>query len=279
VTKFLIDMNSTQNIFTNGACDKAIVFAAEMGHMRLVLFFIERGLSDWDCTMSYALLYASKGGHRDIVEYLVRSGATSWKKGMMGAIQGGHWELASFFEAKGATEWNVGMAKAAERADKERVDYFIKKGANEWIGGLKSAVTSGDITMVEFFVYKISTSISSVHYATDAWREAAMSAIENRQIHFVDYFVCKLETADRREFLRQLDHLLATAALNGDREIVDYLLEMGAKNLREALRNALNGNHVEMVRYIISLGTPRPPLFERYNTRLASFIRRVPSVY
>ena len=69
----------------------------------------------------------------------------------------------------------------------------------------------------------------------------------------------EIQSLDRSYFLHkfdesQLDDAMASAAREGDREIVDQMLKLGATNYNRAMMEAAGGGHQEIVNQMLELG-------------------------
>ena len=106
----------------------------------LVRFLVdEMSLWDWDKGMCWA----AEVGCLDLVEYFVARGASEWYWGMRDAVSGGHWDLVEYFVGKGFSNWDWGMSVAARWGNRDLVEYFIARGASNWNRGMRQAAGRG----------------------------------------------------------------------------------------------------------------------------------------
>lgn len=117
---------------------------------RIGLYKLERKCNNGMC-------WAASIGNLPLVIYFINKGAKKWNRGMCHAIYGGHLSLIKFFISRGADDWSMGIFLAAENGNMELVDFFIEKGATtlrHWDAGLRGAAKGGHRELVEFFISK-----------------------------------------------------------------------------------------------------------------------------
>jgi ankyrin repeat protein len=102
--------------------------------------------------------------------------------------------------------------------------------------GMSGAIESGNLNLVKYFVEDMNEKIEYYNFK---------EAIGNLKI--LNYLYSRNKSI-------KLNSLLSKAVENGDKNIVDFLIENGADNWNEGLEGAVKGNNIEMFNYFVSKG-------------------------
>lgn len=172
----------------------AIPFRNGMNYKNLYLFIVKY-LSMSKGNIDYAMLNAAYEGNKNLVEYFISKGAKDFDEGLKAAAEGGHINLVDYFLNKGAITKHVGLDIAARNGDKNLIEFLLSKGAGRGSGGFSHAF-----------------------YA----------AIQGNHLDLVKFFAEKEKNFSRFGDAYILGRGLRLAKKLGYKDIVDYLLSLGA---------------------------------------------------
>ena len=102
--------------------DEGLNYAAGVGNMDLVRYFIDLGATNFDWAMSFA----AGGGYLDVIKYLIGLGATDLENAMASASAGGHLAVVKYLVELGATNFGNAMYEATEGGHTDIIEYLKK---------------------------------------------------------------------------------------------------------------------------------------------------------
>lgn len=239
------DFNPTSTIYSEiDLYNTGMIYAAELGKLDLVKYFISKGASD----MNRGLTYASRGGQNDVVKFFLARDARDFFWPLKYAALKGHRYLIDLFLSM-RQDWdentiNEAMSSAAEGGHRDLVDLFIQKGADDWLQGAIGAAKGGHEDLVDFF---ISHGVKNRHRYEDV---ILSSAAKGGHIHLVEKYI---KTAGGKD---GLEWGVISAAKNGHKNIVELLLKLKIKRdaLDSALYDAAEAGYVDIVNLLLANG-------------------------
>lgn len=253
-------------------------------------YFLVYLLKSRKLAMDPVLFGACFGGHFSIVKYLSRSRDCNWDGMMFEAAQGGHLEIVKFCIDHGAENTVVLTYRAAKGGHLDIVKYGIDLGAEKdyykitiSVAGdslynniMYRAAKGGHLSVIEFCID---------HGACD-WKRAIKGSIRGNHKHLLDYFIdlkqqnspgsnlddelyYALSKACRFGKLDLIDHLinrttdqsddrwkdaLRISAKRNQSIIIDHLIERKFISRNEAMIQATDNCHLDLVRHHVSKG-------------------------
>ena len=191
-------------------------WAAEIGSLDFVDYFIKNGATNFDLAMEGA----AGGGHRDIVELMIEKGSTDFDCEMVEAAGEGHQDLVGLMIKKGATNFDLAMAKAAEGGRRDLVELMIEKGATDFDWAMGWAAKEGQLDIVKLMIKK---------GGTDFDFDLAMAWAALRGDRDIVELMIK-------NGARDFNGAMASAARGGHQDIVEYLRNVKERRREEDIK-------------------------------------------
>lgn len=219
--------------------NKGMYYAAELGDLDLVKYFISKGAD----SINIAMAYASRGGQNDVFKFFIRRGASDFYWPLKYAAMKNHRHIVDYILSL-KPHWdkmtlNNGMAGAAEGGHRDLVELFIQRGADNWIKGATGAARGGHEDLVDFFMARTDR-------REDLLDSVLVGAAEGGHIHLVEKSI-KLGAT-------RLGWALASAAANGHKNVVEFLLKSRTGGLTDAILGAAQEGHEDIVIMLLNKG-------------------------
>jgi ankyrin repeat protein len=144
LVKFLVDDKRATGIYD------AFCKASGNGHLEVVKFLADRGVSNMDM----ALKYAAGQGHLDVVQFLFGKGAKKLQEALWDSVWNNHLEVVKFLKSQGVDDrWTLPFAAELGHLDLVK---FLSDGSSEkdLNNALVEASHQGHLKVVEFLVDK-----------------------------------------------------------------------------------------------------------------------------
>jgi ankyrin repeat protein len=201
--------------------DMALVQAAETGQLEAVKFLLDKGLKI-NTQLNAPLRFAASRGHLNVVKFLVENGADVHEindEALEFAALNGHLEVVKFLE-KNRSKLNNDylLMETAERGKYNVVEYLLEKGADPNgynASALKNAIKQGHYDIIKLLLEKG----ADVHLikGNDAIPENESKLNKITKLLIKYGLNAKNNTS-----------LIASAILNGDLELLRFLIKLGA---------------------------------------------------
>ena len=230
LTKFFIKEKTKNKLFDSYDYHWPLLYAIESGNKELVYYLVKKSKELFN--VDVALQYAAENNDEELINFFISEGADNWDRALNGAAKYGNKDLVDFFIEKGANDWNFALNGAAEGGHENLVGFFIEKGANDWNYGLFGAAIGGHRDLVDFFIEKGADELDS------AMADAITSGKPDMGLYL--YSLGKDASVATG---------LSSAALVGNKELIDFFIEEGANNWEEALDNAKYSGYKNIIRF------------------------------
>lgn len=182
--------------------------ACYRGHTELALTFPPYS-GAWSC----GLYGACKSGNKRIVDEVISWGEYNWDLGLKGACESGNMEIAQLMISRGANDWHSGLLVACRFGHIPAAQLMMANGANNFDDAFVTACYSKNIELVQLMITV--TAFSTV------WEEGFVAACSGG-VNMVKFMLNKCDN--------KWDLGLTMAYLNGDLELVKFLVANGATN-------------------------------------------------
>lgn len=188
--------------------------------------------------------------YRDIAKYAISKllnngdGDCDYSSALYNACQGGNMELIKFIMGMGTSNWNSGLEGACECGHMDVLKLMIDKGADDWDNGLEFAGQGGNLDMVKFM-------IENGNSATMHWDNCFRNACHFGHFHIVKFL---LEKYGNKLCAHYLDNGLACACGGNHMDIVKFMISIGAKNWNDGLKSACRHGNLDIVKFMVESG-------------------------
>lgn len=250
----------------NKEIDKALMFAALMGHLETVEYLIENK-ADVNASNegASALLVAIMNGHNNIAQLLATHGATLDANALWVAVQHGYFNIVKYlldrgvsFDCKNLFGSNI-LHNAAQYGHLDITQYLLEKGVainqmnDEGFTPLHIAILFGHLDIVKLLIAKG----ADINAGTNS-RTPLMLACQSGNLTMVKFF---LEKELSGKTIKKSKLLLHIAAQCGHLEIVKVLLDNKFADVKEldfndltSLHTACRHGHLDIVKCLIEAG-------------------------
>lgn len=208
-------------------------FFARRGDRRNIRLCIKYNNSNLN--WNKGLAGAARGGHADLVEFFLVKGARLFEPAFLAAVRGGNEDLVQFFTKKGAGDPYKGLAAAIEGNHLRLIDFFLAQDLVYFDEVLEIAARRGNWKLVHLFIEK----------GARNWGWALRGAARAGHLDMIEFFLAKGA---------KLSWGFSGAARAGRRDIMDLFIAKGFKDIYMGLGSAVQGQHVETVKFILTEG-------------------------
>jgi len=202
-----------------------------------------------------ALNHAGKGGNLMIIDYLLSLGASDIYNLMTGAIKNGNLDLTKALFSRFPNLNNHIYSNILSIAIKNKnipiINYLLSKIKENnikltLINPIRLAAFNNDSSLVNDLLNIDPTTINLL----SALEGSALGGNVDLFKHIIDDLLIKSSPPTTE----QLNTALASAAEGGLIEMINYLLSLGATNLKEALLKASSNGQTNAINYILENG-------------------------
>jgi len=275
IVKYLIEHGANINDSTQTG-KTLLVLAIEENQIEMIQYFLQHPTLEIDFEDDLhwtALMYAAEQGNVQIIQQLIQHGANvnhcdnSGDTPFLVAAEYGHEDAVKFFLESTKTDINkknnkgwTALMLASKSGHIPVIEYFIKMGANPKLRNTKGdsplfvSVYYNHLPLVQYFLQNHSN-VLSVNEKKKNGNDLLIFAALNGNLEMVQYLIKQgicLSTLDYRK-----NNALIQASYLGHLNIVHYLVEKGMNPLQKdnhgmsALLYAAKNGHQAIVEYLI----------------------------
>ena len=234
IVNMLIEVGAT-------SYNEALKEAAMYGYLDVVNRLIEVA-SDYNTALKLAARY----NHLDVVSKLIDAGATDWCMALSFASERGHLDVVEkLLEiADDVSDIGDSMIWASESGYLDIVNVLIKSGASAYEDSVEYAAAEGHLDVVNMLL-----ELSDLHIEADdgTYSRALERAVENGHLNVVNRLI---EVGVKDINSRAVDDAIS----RGHPVIVNKLIESGFSSYDDALLKVAKHGRVDMVDMLIDAG-------------------------
>lgn len=221
----------TQNIFKL-ACGSGNLELVELLFSRLYVVNTRIDENEKIGGLNNGLLEAASSGHLEVVKFLIEQGASNLNKALKKAAQYWKEDIVYFLLENGETDMNAGLIGAARSGNVNLTNLLLTYGADNVQEALEQSIKYGKLDTFKFLAVR-DVDLNNVN----------IEIIENDNIYMFK-FGEKLLKFD-------LNVALKIAAENGSLDILDYLVEKGATNIKEAAIESVKDQQGKVIAHLL----------------------------
>lgn len=222
--------------------------------------------------LNLGLKYICQKGHLNLAKFLIKKGADNLKDGFGGACRNGNIKLIQYLYNIIEKNYNLydknhaldmGLQNASFAGNKQLCISLISRGANNYEFAHRDACKTNQRNIIDFLYSKVEDLDLSLYGACYGGHKNLVDEILEKGVKTLDYGLEGAVRGGQLEMTKYMiekggtdyyiqNSLLYEACHGGNKQVIQFLIQLGFNDLESGLSGAIIGRKKEIIIFIVN---------------------------